>query len=201
MARAKGFTLLEMLVALTIFALMSGFAYRGLNSILDTRQRLVQDNQRLREVALLFSRLEQDLASLANRPIRDASDQIAAPFVANTEALGDSDALIAFTRMGLPGQTGALAGLQRFGYRLRDKRVELLVWPVLDEAPRTVPTVAPLLGDVSAFDLRYLDAALNWQPRWRRPEQQELFPRAVEVTLTLASGERFTRLFALPYGR
>lgn len=196
--KARGFTLLELLVALAVFTVMAGFAYRGLNAVLDTRLRLAADTQRLREVALLFDRLEDDLGNATIRPIRDAGDQTAPPFVAGTEALGESDALMAFTRMGLAGQTGVLAGLQRFGYRLRGRTVELLTWPVLDFGPRTLPTVTPILGDVAGFELRYLDGSGNWQPRWRKSEQQADFPNAVEATLILASGERIVRLFLLP---
>ena len=40
--RSRGFTLIEVLIALTIFAIMSALAYRGLTSILDARDRVAQ---------------------------------------------------------------------------------------------------------------------------------------------------------------
>ena len=55
--RSCGFTLIELLVALTIFALMSAMAYRGLNAVLETREQVLQDNHKWRELAVFFSML------------------------------------------------------------------------------------------------------------------------------------------------
>jgi general secretion pathway protein J len=70
--RQRGFTLVEMLVALTIFALMSVLAYRGLNAVLETRAHLTEDNRRWRDIALTLSQLEQDLSMVVDRPVRDS---------------------------------------------------------------------------------------------------------------------------------
>lgn len=106
-----------------------------------------------------------------------------------------------FTRMGLPGANGTLAAPQRLGYRLNQGAVEELVWPVLDQGPRTVPAVYPLLSGVSSLTLRYLDANKAWQTTWPvlsgSPTPAQNIPKAVEVVLTLDSGETITRLLLL----
>ena len=194
----SGFTLIEMLVALVIFALMSVMAYRGLTTVLESRDHLAQENRKWREVALLFARLEQDFAVLAKRPVRDANDLRAEPFVAKPEILGEDDAMLMFTRMGLSGQASPLAGPQRFGYRLRGNAIEQLVWPAPDAAPRTIPSVNTLLERVAAAEFRYFDREGKWQVRWPLPGGNMVYPAAVEVAIELQSGERVTRLFALP---
>lgn len=195
---AAGFTLLEILVALIIFSLMSVMAYRGLTTVLQSRTHLAQENQKWRAVAMLFARMEKDLSMLAKRPIRDPGDLMAAALVGKTTAQGEQDALLMFTRMGLPEQANALAGPLRFGYRLRSDSVEQLIWPVLDAAPRSLPSVNILLEQVTRFELHYLDRLGAWHATWPLPGSTQDLPSAVQVTLELSSKERITRLFALP---
>jgi general secretion pathway protein J len=62
----------------------------------------------------------------------------------------------------------------------------------------SVPAVYPLLDRVSRFELRYLDAAGNWQPSWPLPGATAVLPAALEVVLELDGGIAVTRVFALP---
>jgi general secretion pathway protein J len=195
--RQRGFTLVEMLVALTIFALMSVRAYRGLNAVLQTREHLTEDNRRWRDIALTLAQLEQDMSRVVNRPVRDSGDLPLPALVGNPQALGANDAQLSFSRMGMAWQTGVLADVQRHGYRLNNGTLEQLVWPVLDRAPLTEPAVHALLERVNRFELRYLDGSGNWQPRWPLPGVAAL-PAALEVVLELDGGVAVTRVFALP---
>ena len=195
--RQRGFTLVEMLVALTIFALMSVLAYRGLTAVMQTREHLTEDNRRWRDIALTLSQLEQDMGLVVDRPVRDSGDLPLPALVGNPQAPGANEAQLSFSRMGMAWQTGVLADVQRHGYRLNNGTLEQLVWPVLDRAPRSEPVVHALLERVNRFELRYLDGSGNWQPRWPLPGMTAL-PAALEVVLELDSGVAVTRVFALP---
>ena len=195
--RQRGFTLVEMLVALTIFALMSVLAYRGLSAALQTRAHLTADNQRWRDIALTLAQLEQDMGQVVNRPVRGSGGLSLPALVGHAQAFGADDAQLSFSRMGMAWQTGVLADVQRHGYRLNNGTLEQLVWPVLDQAPRSEPAVQPLLERVRRFDLRYLDGSGNWQSRWPLPGMAAL-PAALEVVLELDGGVAVTRVFALP---
>lgn len=194
----RGFTLVEMLVALTIFALMSVVAYRGLDAVLETREHLTEDNRRWRDLALTLAQLERDLGMAVNRPVRDAGGLEQPAFVGDPSAIGATAAQLSFSRMGMAWQTGVPADVQRHGYRLAGGTLEQLVWPVLDQAPHSVPEVHALLDGVRRFELRYLDGGGNWQPRWPLPGVAATLPAAVEVVLELEPGGRVTRVFALP---
>jgi general secretion pathway protein J len=195
--RPRGFTLVEMLVALTIFALMSMLAYRGLTSMLETRAHLTEDNRRWRDLALTLEQLEQDLSQAINRPVRDSGGLLQPALLGNPQARVD-DAQLSVSRMGSAWQTGVAADVQRHGYRLHNGTLEQLVWPVLDQAPLSAPAVYPLLQRVSRFGLRYLDAAGNWQPSWPLPGAAAGLPAALEVVIELDGGITVTRVFALP---
>ena len=193
----SGFTLLELVVALAIFALISVFAYRALDLVLETRIKVTAEGKKWRDITLLFTRMEQDMSRLANRPVRDSRDLLSPALIGEPVPVGEDDAQLAFTRLGLEGQSGVLGDVQRLGYRLKNGKVEMLVWPVLDQAPRTRPEAETLLSGVKGMEIRYLGAEGTWWTRWPKPGAPGELPRALEITLELPSGERMSRLFAL----
>lgn len=62
--RARGFTLLELLVAITVLAIVSMIAWRGLDSLLTTRERLEPAGDEVRALLAAFGQLERDLAQI-----------------------------------------------------------------------------------------------------------------------------------------
>ncbi|MDD4962642.1 MAG: type II secretion system minor pseudopilin GspJ [Gallionella sp.] len=193
----RGFTLLEVLVALAIFALVSVMAFRGLTMMLDTRERVTQQGQKWQDLSRLYVRLQQDLSRVVNRPIRNSWGTEVAALVGEPNPVGDDDALLSFTRMGLAGQTGRLQGLQRFGYRLRGNKVEMLSWTSLDQAPRVRPMVDEVLSGAASLKANYLDMTGTWHDRWPMTNQQPVPPVAVKLNLVLLTGEHIEWLFVV----
>ena len=198
--RAPGFTLVELLVALAIFALMSGFAYRGLTAMLETREALERESRKWRDVAVFVGRLERDLGAVLDRAALGASGTALAPVSSAIES-GDARVGLAFTRSGSPLQANALAAPQRVAYRLREGRVERLAWAGVDAAPRDEPVAIEVLAPVARLDFRFLDVRGEWRATWGLPGSLEAPPAAVEATLELASGERIVRLVDLAAAR
>ena len=198
MSRAKGFTLVELLVALAIFALITGFAYRGLNAMLDSRVALEQESRKWRDVALFVGRIDRDLSAAMERKVHGASGAPLAPLSSVIESTASPDGL-ALTRSGSPLQESALAAPQRIAYRFHDGVIERLSWVGVDIAPRDQPRAVPVLKQVSALSFRFLDAAGEWRTTWGLPLNAETkLPAAVEVTVQLASGEKIVRLVDMP---
>jgi general secretion pathway protein J len=194
--RASGFTLIEILVALLIFALLAGFGYRGLGAVLDAGERVTAETSKWRDLALAFEHMRLAFAQAADRPIRDRNNAAAPAFEGVAATRNSSEPLLAFTRMGYAGHEGAAADQQRVGYRLREDRLELLAWPVLDQAPHTQPLSVPLLAGVRELSFAYLHQG-KWLSTWPVAESTAQHPAAVQVTLQLASGDRFQRVFGL----
>jgi len=198
MRNARGLTLVELLVAITIFGVLSGMAYRALTVVLESRGRIEQENRKWREIALFLARFEQDLAACAPRPIREASDDSFSPALVGTPTPRNaSDGQVMLTRTGFAVDPGAMDPPRRIGYRLRGEVVELLYWAGLDRAPRSEPRTITMLRGVSAMDLRYLDRRGQWHLAWPPPgtiNAEIDIPTGIEISVTLVSGERITRL-------
>lgn len=193
----SGFTLLELLVALIVFAVMSAVAYSGLNQIFAVRERIEAENRKWRELTLVLGRMEEDIAQAVSRPVRDSFGTLRAPLLGHPQLVGADDANLSLVRMGAGGSTGVAADLTRVGYRLREGRLELLLWPALDLPPRTGPNVHVLLNDIKAFELAFLNEQGVWENKWE-PADNKALPRAVQWVLTLSGGEKVRRLVVLP---
>jgi len=190
---SKGFTLLEVLVAVTIFALLGMAAYSGLDAVLKARARLDDENRQWRSISLFWVRLERDLSAFVQRPARLRGSAPQAAFLAESNALGEYAAQLELSRLG--AVEAGFAPPERIAYRLREGKVEWLRWPALDSAPRATPDIAVLLEGVAQLEFSYRDNTGIWHMRWP-PAADSHQPTAVKVSLKLESGEALTRVYA-----
>ncbi len=201
--RSKGFTLLELLVAIAIFAVISGVSYRVLTSVLESRERVDAENRKWRTLAIALARIEQDLGAIRARPARDSGGVVQPPLVGVQVPRGN-EGLITFSRAGHTSESGLPGAPTRVGLRMVDGTLQYMSWPALDQAPRTEPEVIPLLAGVHGIRFRYLDRTGQWNERWPAAPTApgtldvaaQILPRAIELELTLQSGERVRRVFA-----
>ncbi|MDS4071374.1 MAG: type II secretion system minor pseudopilin GspJ [Candidatus Competibacter sp.] len=201
-APARGFTLLELLVALAVFAILAAAAYGGLRNVLFTRAAVEAENRRLAAAQLTFHRLEQDIEQTVPRGIRD---EYGTPQPALSGGALASEALT-LTRAGWDNPLDQpRANLQRVAYRLRDGRLWRLHWDVLDRGGPIEPREIVLLDRVRELRVRFLDPDDAWRNDWPPPasdedrkQQPDPLPRAVEISLTLEDWGEITRLLPLP---
>jgi len=193
-SRTTGFTLVEVLLALAIFGVISILAYRAMSALTDGESRLAAEAQRWRALEGLFTRFEADIRQAVPRASRLGAGIEPAWLALPADSAGN--AALVFTRAGAEfADEPGIAG-QRIGYRLRGHTVEIAYWPRLDNAADKAPAVYTLAGGVSGFRIAYLNRAGAWRDSW--PVQGEAaIPRAVRVDLTLDSGEAIERWFVL----
>lgn len=67
--RTQGMTLIELLVAVALLAIVASLAYRGLDSLARSSSTLTTDSQRWQDLALFFNRFGNDVAQPVRRPI------------------------------------------------------------------------------------------------------------------------------------
>jgi general secretion pathway protein J len=188
-----GFTLLEVLIAIAIVALISVLGYRAIAALSDSETKLAAEATRWRTLDLFFARLEGDLRQAMPRSAR-LSEAREAAWAGATDAMGNG--MLAFSRAGPEFTLEAASAGQRLAYRFREGSVEVLYWAGYDRPRGLDPTAYPLLDGVTAFQLAYLTRDGTWIDTWPRTGETEL-PRAVKVDLTLASGEAIERWLAL----
>ncbi len=189
----RGFTLVEVLVALAILAITAALAYRGTAALVDGEVRLTSEATRWRTLDAVFTRLEADLRQAQPRPVRVGAAREPA-WLAATEAHGSS--AIVFSRAGPEFDADPGAAGQRVAYRLRDGALEVVYWPGLDRAQGTRETAWTLVRGVTRLRIEYLDADGGWRDTWPRFGEAEI-PRAVRILLVLDSGEAIERWIAL----
>jgi general secretion pathway protein J len=195
----RGFTLLELLVALTVFAILSVIAYGGLRSLLYTQANVEAAMQRLTQVQMAFHFLARDIEEAVSRGIRDEYGQSKPALYSG----GFNQELITLTRIGWDNPLEQpRSSLERLGYRLQEDRLLRMHWDTLDQGGPSEPRETEILDRVKEVKLRFLDSQNAWQSEWPPPSQSEALsdwlPSAIEISVRLQDWGEITRLFLLP---
>lgn len=198
--RYGGFTLVELVIAIGLFAVLATLAYGGLRQVLNSQEYTAEKAARLARLQLVYRLLEQDLEQVAGRGIRNEyGDRVQALL-----AGADPDRELEFTRGGRRNPGGLLrSSLQRVAYDVREGRLIREVWDMLDRSQESEPREQELLDHVNGVALRFLDEQDTWHEIWppqepvpeQGQEQEVVLPRAIEFTLELEDWGKLTWLF------
>jgi general secretion pathway protein J len=191
--KRAGFTLIEVLIALSILALVATLGYRALASLSDSEAQLTAEARHWRNLDGLFARLEADLREALPRDVRTGSGSEPA-WLGDVDDAGNGE--LRFSRAGPEFEIEPGSGGQRIGYRLRNGAVEVLYWPRLDQPGTVLPQAYALADGITQFRVDYLDARGGWRDRWPVLGEPPV-PRAARVALMLANGDVIERWVAL----
>lgn len=189
----RGFTLIEIMTVLFILSLLAFMSYRGLSTVLDTREKVATEVKKWQQLSAFFLRFEQDVLLAAPWPRRPSSG----PLAAWQGSMGKSDEipLLEFSRFASSGDVDLP---RRVAYTLSaQQEIELWLWPGMDNASSTKPARYTVLKNVSRFELQYLNDEGIWRDSWPGERHSPAIPRAVKLHIVLLSGEEISRLFSL----
>lgn len=198
----QGLTLPELLIALLIFAMISGASVYALRLTVEGRSQLEESDKAIRDMQIARLILKQDLAQVAPRVIRDEFGfAYPAAFLGGDglsfrKPVDGEQALMAFVRRGWanPGDKAPRSTLQAVEYLVIGDRLVRRVRPYLDDArgqPRSDRTLIAGVTSVSVgFYAGEVSGRLNWADLWPAPGGEGP-PDAVRLLLTT---ERFGEL-------
>lgn len=211
--RARGFTLVEVLIALAITAFVATIAYTSLANVMNSVEQLRANADRSYEVNRAWMIISRDLREFANRPVRDE-------FGETEPALSGGELArfpLSLTRTGWHNPNGhPRSNLQRVNYRLEDEGLWRDMYYVLDRAGDSEPESVLLLDGVEYLELSFLGSleqlevetggttvdARNWADNWVGDSlgggADTEPPAALAITLQLRDWGEMRRVYALP---
>lgn len=185
-----GFSLLELLVAVALFAVIAALAWGGLDTLARSQHTLDAERGRLSALQLAIGQLERDLGQAVARPGRGGNGL-------DLPALLGQPTSLEITRLaGSSGWQSQLPALERIAWRCSEGELQRLRWPLPDLAPNTPFSRETRLAGVSDCQWRYLDRlpSAAWPPRGAALER---LPRAVELRFSLQGMGELRRVIEL----
>lgn len=175
-----GFTLIELMVALFIFALIAAAGVSILSFGVRAQAAAVQRLEDTADLRRFSTLLAADLAQALPRVARGVDGQPLRAFTGND---GRSDPLVlGYVRGGWTNpDAAARSGLQRIDVTLTEGRLRRVAYPMIDGS--TAPEGIVLADRVNALTMRYRDTRGDWRPRWDDALTTSM-PAAVEMTVT-----------------
>ena len=196
----QGFTLLEVLIALSLFAVLCTMAFGGLDQLLSQHQQLQKKQQRFVDLQSAIQVLERDFSQMEPRSIRDAFGD------AETALKGNltpefTYALTTKTWFNPHHVQGVL--LQRISYQLQGQTLWRSYYPQLDAGIGNLPVRYTLMDKVTDFKVRFLPQQQQWIDYWPPINPQgkanpRQLPKAIEIQLSTADLGTIKRLIEIP---
>lgn len=178
MRTARGYTLVEVLIAVTVFAVLAATAYTALNGLsraaLEHRQRSAD----LASLQMALARLDADIRQIVSRTVRDVDGRRQPALV------GQRQNLVA-TRAGWANPAMIeRSNLQRFSWAYADGELIRTAWPVNDPVAASRPMGEPVLDGLRHQQWRYRDQTGRWHEQWP-PEgvPAHVLPAALEMQI------------------
>ncbi len=201
MFRNRGFTLLELMIAIAIFSVIASFVYAGLDIVLDSKQQTEQHLDRLSQLQLGLHLMQQDIEQAVERPIRDEFGDTQPALRSD----GFSSIALELTRSGYANPMKLTRSqLQRVGYQLEEKSLYRLSWPILDRVQDTTPHRQKLIDGIEKLGISFFDQDMKRHTSWPPQNQSNpnqppaALPKGVEVVIEIETMGALRRVFRGP---
>jgi len=164
----KGFTLLEVLIAIAIFSLISLSSFTIFDSVLKGDETSKKRSNRQNELQRAFLIIERDITQIARRTIRLEGEGPLGQLIQSAEdSFASEEQAIAFVRHGWtnPGLLLPRSDMQAVAYRLVDETLQRLHFNFVDSVVGEEPKIRVLISDVTELSFEYYDGK-KWQKTW-----------------------------------
>ena len=198
---SRGFTVIELVLAMAISAFVAILAINGINTAITAAERHGEQAQMIADIQLPLTVMERDIRYALNRSIRDEYGNLVMPM----EGGGDNEYLLRLTRSGWDNPRGLRRGeIQRVRYLLEDETLWRESWSVLDRvAEEDGQRRTELMTGVVNFEIAFCDdqaaaastipIGCEWVGDWGQPR----LPRAVEIKFEREGFGEVRRVYSL----
>jgi len=194
----RGFTFIEVMVAVGIFAVIATVCYATVSQYLKVTEALDESTLKTRQLQRTFTLIERDFRFMVNRPVRDEYGDQEAAFMSETDSVEGEILRVTVSEPSsdIPGWTQ----LSRIGWRLVDGSLYRDRWLVLDRVQDTLPQSVLVLTGVAGVQLvnyEWSDDA-GVQPLFDDTGNE--LPYATELVVQMDDDKEYRRLFDLANG-
>jgi general secretion pathway protein J len=200
-ASSRALTLLEVLVSISILAMVSVLIYGAFDGMSRARTGIGRLNQRYREGRLAMRRIATELSSAflsAHQPLNQALAVRTTVFIGTNGTPADRLDFTSFSHVRVTRDTHESDQNELSYFGSQDPEVSGKTdlarreASIIDLDPTRGGQVLVLAEDIDLFDLHYLDAVTGmWQERWDSTQamnQLGRLPLQVKITLVLRNG-------------
>ncbi len=204
-ARSKGFTLIEVLIAMAITMLILAGAFMTFSNLISGLEVLRRASGTTHSLNRLWMFVSRDVRQFVNRPIRNEFGEFESALWGG-ELANDS---LNLTRTGWHnGRQQPRGNLERVRYILDDGVLYRESYAVLDRTDANTARRVALLDHVNEFEIRFLDSQVSipvgeewdlekWPSNWGADGTVNP-PLALAVTLEIDGLGQITRLYEVP---
>lgn len=205
--KQNGFTLLEIMVALFIFAIVATISLIGMKNVIETQQIIETHVAIMNKMQLAMIIMQRDFSQVIDRTITDQNNQ-------QQPSLMGNNTYIEFTRSGYvnPMAFADRSEMQRVAYFIKNNQLIRMSWAELDRTQNTPAIQKVLLDNVYDLHFTYLDYQGVFHNQWPIsssviPPTQNIqisqlqpptLPRAVDVLFSFTKSGQLERFFVIP---
>ncbi|MCW8910027.1 MAG: type II secretion system minor pseudopilin GspJ [Gammaproteobacteria bacterium] len=191
----QGFTLVEVLIAMAVFAILAVLAYGGLEQVIKNKEKTAESLHRLKDLQMTMTKINRDLTQLSSRHGRDEQGDM----LTSLSAGQGNELLIQLTRNGWRNPARINRGnLQRVAYRLDEDKLIRTTWPYVDRALDNQSVETILIDNIKNASLRFLDDKNEWHTSWpalnATSSGDTALPVAIEFTLEMEDWGNIVRI-------
>ncbi|PJD93657.1 MAG: type II secretion system protein GspJ [Legionella sp.] len=200
MMKQRGFTLIEIIVALGIFAILASLTAYVLIQAFQTDERLKKQSTRLHHLDIAVTSMRRETEQIINRPVRGNEQSLIPAFIGHADG-------VEFTRSGAinPGSLEKRSTLKRIAYLCYGKKLIRRSWTLLDTPDRRQFHDMVLFDQLKTCGFTYTNYKHQSRPEWvvvpkNRSQQTPAIPISMTCHLNFETWGALDIIFPLAVG-
>ena len=195
--KQMGFTLIELMIAITILAIIASMAYSGLNSVLKSHEILTTQQNSFNQLNQIMTQLQREIQAIVPRPVHDKYNEMIPALKLETA----NTISFSFTRSGIANPLELpKSSLQRIDYFFNGKTLKKQTWLTIDRNNSADYREEIISSDLKTFKIEVMGFNGMWYQQWplNKKDSLDILPKAIRFSFSTPIAENMTRIVELP---